>query len=180
MQDLKHMKIPLVTHIHELQSVIDAYDSKGLASLVISSSDYFIVPARVVADNLINNYGVDQKKIFYLNSYVPAPVPSDLSKTESQHVFLRKHAIPGGKYYVAGMGAATCRKGIDIFIDTCLEVSQYEKEYLFCMDWRFLEDEETRKACMDKIESHSIGNAIKIIGKVPYSPLTAYSSNFFC
>jgi glycosyltransferase involved in cell wall biosynthesis len=182
-KDLHDLKIPVITYVHELQSVIDAYIRIGSVS-AIRYSDYFMVPARVVADNLVEKHGVSREKIFHLNYFIPAPVEAaaekgePVSKSGFRASFFQQYGIPGDKFYVAGMGTITYRKGFDLFIEACMKVHQQDKNIFFVWIGGF-EEEETRIAGMDKINEYGIGNTIRITGRIPHSPFNLLPFDLF-
>jgi glycosyltransferase involved in cell wall biosynthesis len=64
----RQLKIPLIAHIHESESLIK-YHLKDKEQL--DSVDKFIVVSEFSAHNLINNYGIDKKKIIIKHPFSP-------------------------------------------------------------------------------------------------------------
>jgi glycosyltransferase involved in cell wall biosynthesis len=67
-------------------------------------------------------------------------------KREEQTNFFAKYRIPPNKFYVAGMGTATLRKGIDLFIEACALVCHVDPNVHFVWIGDFIDDHERRMA----------------------------------
>jgi glycosyltransferase involved in cell wall biosynthesis len=166
---LRRLHKPIITYIHEMQSVIDAFDKKKDGSrLVIQFSDDFIVPAKVVADNLINKYEISPGRIFHLNSFIQRPPDILPSRSSFRNSFFKMHGIPENRFYVVGMGTATYRKGVDIFIETCKEATKSDKSLYFVWIGDF-EDDDTRAKCMSLVSQFDIHSFIKFTGQIKHS-----------
>jgi glycosyltransferase involved in cell wall biosynthesis len=167
-KDLGQFGVPIITYVHEMQSVIEAFDRRGGSGLVIRHSDYFITPAQIVSDNLIERHGIKADRIFHLNSFIPLPSEIFPDRASFREIFFNKYKIPARKFYVVAMGTATHRKGIDIFIEACKEAVRADSGIYFTWIGDF-EDNDMRAACLEKIKQYGIEDDLRITGRIPHS-----------
>ncbi|MBS1600056.1 MAG: glycosyltransferase [Bacteroidetes bacterium] len=164
----KKSGIPIVTYIHELESTIQYFKKDHISEFAIEYSDFFIAPAKIVAANLMKNHAVKEDKIFFLNYLLPYDPNVILDKSKTREIFLRQFGIPSEKFCVVGMGKATHRKGIDIFIETCYQTYQLDKNIHFVWIGE-IEDEKMSKYINNYISDNKINDAITLAGRQLYS-----------
>lgn len=137
---------PVLTYVHELESVIEYYSRSGDSDLSFSLSTDFCSPSFLVSENL-KNHNICNKRIFQLNYYLPTVKAVEFAdKREEQTNFFAKYRIPPNKFYVVGMGTATLRKGIDLFIEACALVCHVDPNVHFVWIGDFIDDHERRMA----------------------------------
>lgn len=142
LKQISSIKKPILTYVHELESVIQYYNRTGDSDLSFGLSSAFCSPSSFVTQNLLN-HGISGKRTFPLNYYFPSQKAElTVSKLEKQKEFFEKHNIPFDKFYVAGMGTATFRKGIDLFIDACAVTTRADPNIHFVWLGDFIDEEE--------------------------------------
>lgn len=116
---LKHLGVPIVAYIHELQKSIERWAPGPIMRATVENSDHFIAVSNPVADNLQGNHGIPAKKISTLNPYIPTRhrVSRDLLDSLRSEVGVRARDKT-----VFGCGTVDWRKGPDLFVETALEV----------------------------------------------------------
>jgi glycosyltransferase involved in cell wall biosynthesis len=121
----------------------------------------------VVAENLTQNHRVDPRKIFFLNYFVRLEAGQTVPKAISRQDFFGKFHIPASRrFYVAGMGTATHRKGIDIFVETCRQVTGEKKDICFVWIGDFEEDS-TRTKITGMIKEYALEGNFTMTGRIP-------------
>ena len=102
--------IPIISYIHELQTIAKIHIDKPSFEETIRHTNLFAVPSRAVADFLTSECGVGASKIYPLDYYIPVTdVPS-------------KNQENGRQLVIGGCGTADWRKGFDLFVQTAFFV----------------------------------------------------------
>lgn len=115
------LDIPLISHIHELQFSLDMYASKEDKENLFSLSDGIIACSQAVADNLIANNGVDERKVEVIHSFVDNDRVMDTIQQSDPEQIRAEFGLPKGQFLVGACGNAEWRKGLDIFISIAQE-----------------------------------------------------------
>ncbi len=164
---INRLKIPIVSYVHELESVIRYFNKKGEAAMTLKYSDLFICPSKTVADNLIANHGIQQNKINYLPYFLKVVDDADSKEIE---VYRKKlftnNKIPDRRFYVAGMGTATHRKGIDLFLEVCKHTIDKDKQICFIWIGDF-EDQQMNDFINKEVNRNKLHDFFFITGKQP-------------
>lgn len=175
--ELGALRIPVISYVHELESVINEFNINGASDLAIRHSDYFIVPSEITGRNLVKNHGVAPEKLFRLNYFVPSSVMEETTKPAARQSFLQRYALPTDKFMVVGMGTASYRKGIDLFLETCKEVCALANDVYFV--WIGDTEGEMKAYLSEKIIEYRLSSSLKMTGKIPYSPTTMLPFDLF-
>jgi glycosyltransferase involved in cell wall biosynthesis len=169
---LKHLstsKKPVVIYVHELESVIMEFNKHQDSDLSLLIASLVFSPSSAVTDNLVKNHGVKPEKILPLNYFFPAEIALAASeRAMKKEAFFTKYSIPLNKFYVVGMGTATYRKGIDIFIDACIKVKEAGENIHFTWIGDFIEGD-LRQQMKKKIEDNNLQDYLTITGFLPKS-----------
>lgn len=159
-------KKPVVTYIHELEKVAEIFDSNRDTSLSIEYSHLFLYPSSGVLSFLSVKYGIEKEKMKFLPYYFPLKQPPAQKKEKSKILFSGKYSVKFGNTLIVGMGTASYRKGVDIFVDTAGLVLKNRKDVSFIWIGDY-ENEEIRKEIQGRL---AVINSADIIftGKIPY------------
>jgi glycosyltransferase involved in cell wall biosynthesis len=113
LRSLSYGDIPIITHVHELEYVIDYYGQENIKE-VKQHSAHYIACSNATAESLIRNQGIDSSKV----SIVPeALFLSDIAlKSRSQPGIRESLGIGPDDLVIAGCGTLDLRKGSDLFI----------------------------------------------------------------
>jgi glycosyltransferase involved in cell wall biosynthesis len=161
---------PVLLYVHELENVISEFNKHGDSDLSFSLASKIFTLSESGTENLIRNHHIDPDKILPLNSFYPISEElANVSKDEKRLVFFSRYNIPPGNFYVAGMGSATLRKGIDIFIDTCIVLKRMQANVHFTWIGDFVE-EGVKEEIQKKIVENKIQDSMIITGFLPKAP----------
>lgn len=163
-------KVPILTYVHELESVMRFFDAHGDTTLALQFSKALCSPTKAVTQNLEINHSIKIDSIFQLNYYFE-PIQSRLldSKPEKRKSFFQRYNIPQDKFYVVGIGSAVLRKGIDLFITICSIIKDKDPDIHFVWIGDFLEKE--LKAQMEKkIALNCLQSNFTLTGFIPSAP----------
>jgi glycosyltransferase involved in cell wall biosynthesis len=111
LESLAPSKVPVITHVHELQYWIAKSGKENLQSVLKYTSAYIAV-ANAVRENLVRNHGVPEEKVTVIYEHIRElpPVPTAAERQEAR----RKLGIPAEAFVVGGCGAEHWRKGRDL------------------------------------------------------------------
>lgn len=112
---LNFLKVPLITHIHELEFSIQLYSTEQARSFLFSHTTKLIACSKAVAENLIDKHHFSEDKIEIIHSFVANENVLARSQTTDNEAVKKKYKLPSNKYLVGACGNAEWRKGIDIF-----------------------------------------------------------------
>jgi glycosyltransferase involved in cell wall biosynthesis len=163
-------KVPIITYVHELESVMRFFDIHRDTTLALQLSNALCSSTKAVTQNLETNHAVNKDCIFQLNYYFE-PISKALlnSKQDIRNSFFQKYNIPPDKFYVVGIGSAVLRKGIDLFIDMCGIVKDKDPGIHFIWIGDFLESD--LKVKMEKkVALNNVHSNYTMTGFIPSSP----------
>jgi len=124
----RFFKKPVITYVHELESVLDYFTQSNDTQFSFKLTSIFLFPSLAVKKNLVENHAIPDEKLNYFPYYFPAQnfTFSPQSKEQFRIDLIRKWKLPETAKIVAGMGVVSLRKGTDKFI----EISQkaFEKD----------------------------------------------------
>ncbi|MGC1976215.1 MAG: glycosyltransferase family 4 protein [Candidatus Sulfotelmatobacter sp.] len=120
-------QVPVLTHVHELESYIRAQPSVALLRL-LAQTDRFITCSNATRENLTQNHGVVEQRVETV--YESIPVSQTRAERTRQEVFRELH-IPDEALLVVGSGFGQWRKGTDLFLQVARMVSQQRSNAYF-------------------------------------------------
>lgn len=112
---LSYLKIPLITHIHELEFSIQLYSSKADRDFLFQHTTKLIACSRAVGENLIENHGLPVEKVEVIHSFVNNDDVLKRAANTNQVAIRKKYGIPEKAFLIGGCGNAEWRKGLDVF-----------------------------------------------------------------
>lgn len=109
-----------ILHLHELNAIIRLLlpDFNNYVAAI----DQFIAPAKIVKDNLINNWGLSENKIEVVYEC------AEIKKSQKQNKI-------GKEFIIGASGTVHWRKGQDIFVQVARYLCQHHPENNFKFVW---------------------------------------------
>ena len=125
--ELLEPKVPVLTHVHELEFAFRNYSREPLSAL-LTQTQQFIACSNAVRDNLIHAHGVRAARV----ETVHESIPLDAVRAErtGQQVF-QELRLPGDALLVAASGILCWRKGADLFLQLAREVCRQRSRAYF-------------------------------------------------
>ena len=125
----KKFDVKIITHVHELQSVIQNIGPRNL-DRVIKATDNYIAASNAVKRNLIEANQINGNKIsvIYESINIPPGHSESIGQTTIEPILKKDEFIVGGSGFV------DTRKGFDLFIETAIQVFLKKKD----IDLRFI------------------------------------------
>lgn len=112
---LSYLKIPVITHIHELEFSIQLYSSAENRDFLFSHTTKLIACSQAVADNIIQNHHLSEDKVEVIHSFVNNEEVLNRAAVTNHIEIRKKYQIPENAFVIGGCGNAEWRKGLDIF-----------------------------------------------------------------
>lgn len=156
---------PVITYVHELESVIDTYLQLGNAVYSIESSDVFAYPSEKVRSLLQHRYSIPPEKLLPLSYYFPFKNSSIITDFAMNLNGREKYGIATSDFVVGGMGFASERKGTDLFVDVFNLVYSKNQHIKFCWVGDF-ESDEFKRMVYEKIPKDAFGKNIIFTGSL--------------
>lgn len=125
----RKFKVRIITHVHELQSVINNIGPGNLAR-VIKATDSYIAASIAVKTNLVESNHIEGHKISVI--YESINIPQNESRSLDPASF--EPSLKKNEFIVGGSGFVDTRKGYDLFIETASQVFLKKKD----IDLRFI------------------------------------------
>lgn len=114
---VQQLKVPVVAHIHELESTIISIGVDKLDEIV-RKSEKVIAVANVVRDNLVQNHQVEPGRIEIVYEFIPTLPQLSGSHEERRQQLGRELGVdlPSDAVLICSMGTLHLRKGADLLV----------------------------------------------------------------
>ncbi|HUR98558.1 MAG TPA: glycosyltransferase family 4 protein [Pyrinomonadaceae bacterium] len=118
-----HLDVPVISHCHELESLIrltgiDEFDS------LRDRTSHFVAVSGAVRQNLISNHEVPNEKISLIHAFTPIENFSAIEIQTKRATVLQELALPGDAFIVGGSGTLNWRKAPELFVQIARDVKQ--------------------------------------------------------
>jgi glycosyltransferase involved in cell wall biosynthesis len=120
-------EVPVLTHVHELESYFRTHPSRALTSL-LARTDRFIACSNVTRENLVERHAVPARKTETV--YESIPVADIRPKRTRQQIF-QELKLSVDALLIAGCGTLGWRKGTDLFIQLARAVTAQRNRAYF-------------------------------------------------
>jgi glycosyltransferase involved in cell wall biosynthesis len=107
---------PILTHIHECQSVIELYVGIPAFERVLRKTTCFIAVSDGIKNNLVARHQVSPDSIHIIQEFIPIPVVSDSYLREARRHLLTRLGVPDTAFIAGMVGLPSWRKGIDLLV----------------------------------------------------------------
>ncbi len=165
---LDFLKIPLITHIHELEFSIQLYSSKQDREYLFRNTTELIACSKAVSENITEKHHFPAKKTKVIHSFVENEKVISRSYNSDNEAIKLKHSLPQNTFLIGGCGNAEWRKGIDIFTLVASRILDLSPKNKFHFVWIGVkkEGEYYEQICYD-IEKLGIKKFITFIEQTP-------------
>lgn len=121
------LNAPVLTHCHELESVIRQTGLQGFRETK-NKTDHFIAVSEATRRNLITNHRIAREKISLVRGFVPVETLSKDVLAEKRREVLKKLNIPADAFVVGASGAMEWRKAPDVYVQIARVICKYYPE----------------------------------------------------
>ena len=169
---LSSLEIPVITHVHELEDVIQIFIQCW--PIVKSRTDHFIAASEAVKINLIENHSVPSQLISVVHEFVPVPVTTEERSDRGSL------GLPEDVFLVCASGKGEWRKGPDIFVLLAERVCRLfgGGGYHFCWVGGWVTEQDRRRT-MELVRKLGLGTKITFAGAVMNASLYFSVSDIF-
>ncbi len=116
-----HLDVPVISHCHELESLIQLTGIDEFNLLRDRTSHFVAVPG-AVRENLIANHEVPNEKISLIHAFTPIANFSPEEIQTKRAAVLRELALPDNAFIVGGSGTLNWRKAPEVFVQVARDV----------------------------------------------------------
>lgn len=119
---LAGLNCKVITHAHELENYIHSCGKDNLDK-VIKYTDHFIAPSHAVKNNLVNNHGIEERKIDVIYEFLGEGILGGSTVSVTREAALATISIPPNAFVVGACGTTDWRKSPDLFVQLagCLQ-----------------------------------------------------------
>lgn len=118
---LRYLKVPIITHAHELQKAIERWAPGEIIKATIENSDLILAASPQIIDNLEKRHGVSKSKMKLLLASIPLVNKNAISSKKEQFYFKNEINLNPEDIVVLGSGTTDWRKGTDLFLKTAVQ-----------------------------------------------------------
>ena len=120
-------RVPVLTHVHELESYFLSQSGHALSSL-LAQTRQFIACSNATRNNLIQTHGISPSKIETVHESIPV---DQVRPERSRQEIFRELGLPEDALLIIGAGTPSWRKGTDLFVHTARIVCQHRSNAQF-------------------------------------------------
>jgi glycosyltransferase involved in cell wall biosynthesis len=131
---LGHLNVPVLTHCHELESVIHRTGLAGFGAVKRRTS-HFIAVSEAVRRNLTDNHRIPPDRISLVHGFVPVENWGRELIAEKRRKILEELGIPPNAFVVGASGTMYWRKAPDIFIQIAGKIRQSDPDLPIYFLW---------------------------------------------
>jgi glycosyltransferase involved in cell wall biosynthesis len=131
---LPDLRVPVISHCHELESVIHRTGLEGFEQTKKRTS-HFIAVSEAVRKNLIENHDVPSEKISLQHGFIPLENFSENELAEKNKRIREELEIPVNAFLVGASGTMYWRKAPEIFVQIAAAVHRLSPEIPIYFVW---------------------------------------------
>lgn len=120
-------RVPILTHVHELEFMFRVTQSPALAHL-LARTNQFIACSNAVRENLIREHGVAETQVETVHESIPV---EQVRPDRSREQIFKELNIPDGAHLIVGSGTLTWTKGPDLFVQLARAVCRQRPDVYF-------------------------------------------------
>jgi glycosyltransferase involved in cell wall biosynthesis len=164
---LKKRKLPVITYIHELNSVINFYNINNDSKLTFELTNIYLCPTLEVIKVLKNDFGIENHKLNILRYYYQVPESNKTIKEIKRFDLAQKYQVSKNALWVVSCGMVSMRKGVDYFIETCINISKTNASIVFFWIGEFY-DIDLKNEIMLRIKQEGLEKTCFFIGAMDW------------
>jgi O-antigen biosynthesis protein len=119
---LSELKVPILTHVHEMENAIKRWCVKEDLEQLLELTDHFIAASPPVARNLEDVHHVLAERITTIYEFIKCQKKD--SSSLGRTVIRRQKQLPKGGFIIFGCGTTDWRKGPDLFVEVASQAKK--------------------------------------------------------
>ncbi len=124
---LRFLKVPIITHAHELQKAIERWAPGEIIKETVKNSDLILGGAPQVIENLQKEHMLSLEKSDYLPDFIECLTMEQIPTEKEKKELKQQLGISPDNIVVFGCGTTDWRKGPDLFLKTAIEACKKNK-----------------------------------------------------
>ena len=126
---LSELKVPILTHVHEMENAIKRWCVKEDLEQLIELTDHFIAASPPVAKNLENGHHVLPERITTVYEFIRCHRKN--GDSPGRTAIRRQKKLPEEGFIIFGCGTTDWRKGPDLFIEVADQAKTLGLEHAY-------------------------------------------------
>lgn len=168
LQILKKRDVPVITYVHEMESVIQYYRLHNDSQLSIKNSDLVLYPSEAVKKVLVKEFEIEDEKIEQFRYYFPkADCFENNGRNSIRKKWAKQYNVSEDDFWIVGMGTATKRKGFDYFVDIAIQVVRSGSNVVFFWIGAII-DKDLESAMKEKLKAEGIDKKCILVGSIKW------------
>ena len=123
---LSFLNCPVISHVHELEGLIQDLGSGNMGRVKTHTSTYIAV-SEAVKTNLIKAHAIPESKVQMVHGFVPICDRDGREAEETRRSVFRELHIPDSSRLICACGSVERRKGADLFLELARLVREASK-----------------------------------------------------
>ncbi|HEX6834428.1 MAG TPA: glycosyltransferase family 4 protein, partial [Rudaea sp.] len=132
---LSEMRVPVITHVRELEGMIQECREDGSLAHTLRLTDRYIAVSQAVKDDLIHHCGIADDRIDVVRNFLPDLARYDMSADASRRRIREMLGLPPDCLMVVGCGTTRPIKGPDFFVAAAANVKRRVDGHDVCFVW---------------------------------------------
>jgi glycosyltransferase involved in cell wall biosynthesis len=166
---LSFLNVPIIWHVHELESVIESLAHRYLEVLKKPGTRYIAV-SEVVEKNLTDKHNIPGDNVELVYGFVPVPDNLGLAREQNRELIRRELQISLEAKLVCACGTIEFRKGTDLFLQVARRLKQNDNSSLVHFIW--VGDGLEKEKYIQQAASFDLKETVHFVGQkshvVPY------------
>lgn len=161
LQFLESLKIPVVTHVRELEASIKSYGGEQYMRKLNELTTRFVAVSNAVKINLVENHDIDWDKVSVIHNSLHK---TNFSGEIERNKILDQLNIPNGSFLLGGSGQTLYSKGYDLFIQLAIQLRKKYDDIYFV--WIGRVHPRIGTYIDHDLEHTGLGDYVKFVGNV--------------
>ena len=128
------LNVPVLTHCHELESVIHRTGLQGFGETK-NKTAHFIAVSEATRRYLMTNQQIPHEKISLVRGFVPVETPPENLLAEKRRKVLKQLNIPADAFVIGASGAMEWRKAPDVYVQIAARIRKNYPELPIYFLW---------------------------------------------
>jgi glycosyltransferase involved in cell wall biosynthesis len=165
-----YQNCPFVSHIHENEFTIRNFYPTSMDSEFTKCIGHYIAVSESTKQNLVENFGVDSRKIKLFYEFVPL---AQINNPTIDGNTIKAELGITDEFVIGGSGLTNWRKGIDLFVQLAEQLHQQQAEFKFKLVW-------VGNASTEVLEQHLYeAKRIGILNHIIFTGTKSTPQNYF-
>lgn len=122
--ELDYLKKPIILYCHELEKSLQTYSNQKDLEFQLATAKHIFCASPPIVENFNKKYKIAEEKLSLLLPFIDGQVLEKKLENTDKKTIKEELKIPANAIVIGGCGLLEWRKGVDIFINTALNLLQ--------------------------------------------------------